>query len=90
LAKFCTAVGEEVLETDNTSHSRSLFERLSRTSAPQNVPFSDNELFAGSLGSSNDFVEVIVTAQIIPARSEAQMAVSRAVCDRRSSLWLLT
>jgi hypothetical protein len=34
-------------------------------------------LFAGSLGRGNDFVEALVTAQIIPARVEAKITVCR-------------
>ena len=35
------------------------------------------KLFAGSLGNGNDLVEALITAQIIPARIEAEIAVRR-------------
>ena len=44
-------------------------------SAHMGSAFRSDELFAGSLGSSDDPVEARITAQRIPARIEAQIAI---------------
>jgi hypothetical protein len=41
------------------------------------ILFLGDELSTGSLSCGNDFVEALITAQIIPARIEAEIA----VCD---------
>jgi hypothetical protein len=46
-------------------------------------------LSARSLGCGNDFVEARVTAQIIPARIEAEVAVCRAGRNRRDRFKLI-
>jgi hypothetical protein len=47
------------------------------------------ELSAGSFGCGNDFVEARVTAQIIPARIETEIAVGRTARNRRDNFELL-
>jgi hypothetical protein len=47
------------------------------TAAPavaERSPFLGEELSAGSFGCGNDLVEALITAQIIPARIEAEIA----------------
>jgi hypothetical protein len=46
-------------------------------------------LSAGSLGFGNDLVEALITAQRIPPRIEAEIAVLRAVRDCRDNFELL-
>jgi hypothetical protein len=41
-------------------------------------PFLGDELSAGSLGRGNDLVEALISAQRIPARIEAEIAVCHA------------
>ena len=55
-----------------------------RTSAPLN-----DELLAGSPGSGDDLIEARIAAQIIPTRIESELAVRRAVRDRRDFFELL-
>jgi hypothetical protein len=43
--------------------------------AAERSPFLSDELSAGSLGCGNDLVEAFITAQIIPAWIEAEIAV---------------
>jgi hypothetical protein len=53
-------------------------QHASRVCSPDKAersPFPGDELSAGSLGSGNDFVEALVTAQRIPAGIEAEIAV---------------
>jgi hypothetical protein len=50
--------------------------------AAERASFLSDELFAGGLGCGNDLVETRITAQVIPARIEAEIAVCRAVRDR--------
>ena len=47
------------------------------------------QLSARTLGCGNDLVEALITAQIIPARIEAEIAVCRAGRDRRDNFELL-
>jgi hypothetical protein len=49
-------------------------------------PRYQKQLFAGTLGGGNSPVEALVTAQIIPARIEAEIAVGRASREPRDNL----
>jgi hypothetical protein len=85
---FDTAAGDEVLEAEGaSSQSRSQLERLSWTAAAAEL--LGDELSAGSLGCGDDLVEALITAQRIPARIEAEIAVCRSSWDRHDNFELL-
>jgi hypothetical protein len=50
--------------------------------ATRGSPFLGDELSAGSLGCGDDLLEALITAQRIPARIEAEIAVCWASRDR--------
>jgi hypothetical protein len=51
--------------------------------------FLGDELSAGSFGCGDDFVEARITAQIIPARIQEEIAVIRSTRDRCDNFELL-
>jgi hypothetical protein len=53
------------------------------------ISFLGDELSAGSFGCGNNLVEARITAQIIPARIETQIAICWASGDRGDSFELL-
>jgi hypothetical protein len=53
----------------------SRLERSHTAAAAERSPFLGDELSAGSLGCGNDLVEALITAQIIPARIDAEIAI---------------
>ncbi|HMI11038.1 MAG TPA: hypothetical protein VK567_05500, partial [Bradyrhizobium sp.] len=48
---------------------------VTAAAAAERSPFLGEELFAGSFGSGDDFVEALIAPQIVPARIEAEIAV---------------
>jgi hypothetical protein len=76
IVSFVTALASAPSGADGTVAVSIQLERLSETGvAAEGSPFLGEELSAGGFGCGNDLVEARITAQIIPARIEAEIAV---------------